>query len=249
VNANEFRQLLKQTLFQHGFPLTDLQIDQFVAYWAELKRWNSRINLTSIRDDREIIVKHFLDSLGVLHHFSIKPGDSVIDIGTGAGFPGIPIKIYIPDIQLVLVESSFKKVSFLRFLVSQLNPRLVKSNSDPSAGSGQVLSMSLVRPLTEVRIIAQRAEEYARQVQHTYAYDWVLTRYIASLEDSVAYCIPLLKSNGTWIAYKSCRVQVEIQAATPQLQSLGGKVESITHSHIAELDRTYVAIRRMKELD
>ena len=241
MTANEFRQLLKQTLLQHGFPLTDLQIDQFVAYWAELKRWNSRINLTSLRDDREIIVKHFLDSLGVLHHFSIKPGDSVIDIGTGAGFPGIPIKIYIPDIQLVLVESSFKKVSFLRFLVSQLNPRVVKSDSD--------LSLSLVRPLTEVCVIAQRAEEYARQVQHTYAYDWVLTRYIASLEDSVAYCIPLLKSNGTWIAYKSCRVQVEIQAATPQLQSLGGKVESITHSHIAELDRTYVAIRRMKELD
>ncbi|MBI1929281.1 16S rRNA (guanine(527)-N(7))-methyltransferase RsmG, partial [Candidatus Poribacteria bacterium] len=206
MNANEFHNLLERTLLQHGFPLTDLQIDQFVAYWAELKRWNSRINLTSIRDDREIIVKHFLDSLGVLHHFSIKPGDSVIDIGTGAGFPGIPIKIYIPDIQLVLVESSFKKVSFLRFLVSQLNPRVVKSNSDPSAGSGQVLSLSLVRPWTEVCVIAQRAEEYARQVQHTYAYDWVLTRYIASLEDSVAYCIPLLKSNGTWIAYKSCRV-------------------------------------------
>lgn len=241
MNANEFRHHLKQTLFQHGFPLTDLQIDQFVVYWAELKRWNSRINLTSIRDDQEIIVKHFLDSLGVLHDFSIKPGDSVIDIGTGAGCPGIPIKICIPDIQLVLVESSLKKVSFLRFLVSQLNPRVVKSNSD--------LSMSLVRPWTEVCVIAQRAEECARQVQHTYAYDWVLTRYIASLEDSVAYCIPLLKPNGTWIAYKSCRVQFEIQAATPQLQSLGGKVESITHSHIAEPDRTYVAIRRMKELD
>ena len=122
--SSQFREDLQRTLLQHGFPLEPTQLDQFVTYWRELKRWNSRMNLTSIRTDREIIIKHFLDSLSVLQYFDIKPGDSVIDIGTGAGFPGLPIKIYIPDIKLVLVEPSLKKVSFLRFLISQLGPEL-----------------------------------------------------------------------------------------------------------------------------
>jgi 16S rRNA (guanine527-N7)-methyltransferase len=232
VNANDFRQLLRQTLFQHGFPLTDLQVEQFTMYWTELKRWNLRMNLTAIRDDREIIVKHFLDSLSALHYFSIQPGDSVIDIGTGAGFPGIPIKIYIPDVRLALVESSLKKVSFLRFLVSQL-----RESEAPAERRSKFW--------TNVCVIAQRAEECAAQNQHQKAYDWVLTRYVASLEDSMAYCLPLLKPNGTWIAYKLGNVQLrsELGEATPKLQLLGGKVQSIIHSHIAKLNRTYVAIR------
>ena len=227
--SSQFREGLQQTLLQHGFPLEPVQLDQFVTYWRELKRWNSRMNLTSIRTDREIIIKHFLDSLSVLQYFDIKPGDSVIDIGTGAGFPGLPIKIYIPDIKLVLVEPSSKKVSFLRFLISQLS-RCRQSNT----------SSSWENP----RILAQRAEERTTSDQHITAYDWVLTRYVASLEDSAAYCLPLLKPNGTWVAYKSPDVQHEIQQATPKLQSLGGRDQSIVNSHIPQLDRTYVAIRQ-----
>ena len=227
--SSQFREELQQTLLQHGFPLESVQLDQFVTYWRELKRWNSRMNLTSIRGDGEIIIKHFLDSLSVLQCFDIKSGDSVIDIGTGAGFPGLPIKIYIPDIKLVLVEPSSKKVSFLRFLISQLS-RSRQLNT----------SSSWENP----RIIAQRAEECTTNSQHITAYDWVLTRYVASLEDSVAYCLPLLKPNGTWVAYKSPDVQHEIQQATPKLQSLGGRGQSIVSSHIPMLNRTYVAIRQ-----
>jgi 16S rRNA (guanine527-N7)-methyltransferase len=227
--SSEFREELQQTLHHHGFPLEPVQLDQFVTYWRELKRWNSRMNLTSIRTDREIIIKHFLDSLSVLQCFDIKPGDSVIDIGTGAGFPGLPIKIYIPDIKLVLVEPSLKKVSFLRFLISQLS-RNCQSNA----------SSSWKNP----RIVAQRAEECTTNSQHITAYDWVLTRYVASIEDSAAYCLPLLKPNGTWVAYKSPDVQHEIQQATPKLQSLGARDQSIVNSHIPKLNRTYVAIRQ-----
>ena len=229
MTASQFREELQQTLLQHGFPLEPLQLDHFVIYWSELKRWNSRMNLTSIRGDREIIVKHFLDSLSVLQCFDIKPGDSVIDIGTGAGFPGLPIKIYIPDIQLVLVEPSLKKVSFLRFLISQLS-RNRQSNT----------SSSWEHP----RIVAQRAEECTTNSQHITAYDWALTRYVASIEDSVAYCLPLLKPNGTWVAYKAPDVQPEIQQAIPKLQSLGGSDQSIVNSHIPKLNRTYVAIQQ-----
>ena len=227
--SSQFREELQQTLHQHGFPLEPVQLDQFVTYWRELKRWNSRMNLTSIRGDREIIIKHFLDSLSVLQYFGIKPGDAVIDIGTGAGFPGMPIKIYIPDIKLVLVEPSSKKVSFLRFLISQLS-RSRQSNT----------SSSWENP----RIVAQRAEECTTNDQHITAYDWVLTRYVASLEDSAAYCLPLLKPNGTWVAYKSPDVQHEIQQAAPKLQSLGGRDQSTVNSHIPQLDRTYAAIRQ-----
>ena len=227
--SSQFREELQQTLLQHGFPLELVQLDQFVTYWRELKRWNSRMNLTSIREDPEIIVKHFLDSLSVLQYFDIKPGDSVIDIGTGAGFPGLPIKIYIPDIKLVLVEPSLKKVSFLRFLISQLSRNRQLNTSS-----------SWENP----RIVAQRAEECATNSQHITAYDWVLTRYVASIEDSAAYCLPLLKPNGTWVAYKSPDVQHEIHQATPQLQLLGGGDQSIINSHIPNLNRTYVAIRQ-----
>ena len=187
------------------------------------------MNLTSIRGNQEIIVKHFLDSLSVLQYFNIKPGDSVIDIGTGAGFPGLPIKIYIPDIKLVLVEPSLKKASFLRFLISQLSRNC---QSDTSS------------TWENPRIVSQRAEECATNDQHITAYDWVLTRYVASIEDSAAYCLPLLKSNGIWVAYKSPDVQHEIQRATPKLQSLGGRGEAIVNSHIPKLNRTYVAIQQ-----
>ena len=227
--SSQFREELQQTLLQHGFPLEPVQLDQFVTYWRELKRWNSRMNLTSIRTDREIIIKHFLDSLSVLQCFDIKSGDSVIDIGTGAGFPGLPLKIYIPDIELILVEPSLKKVSFLRFLISQLS-RSRQLNT----------SSSWENP----RIVAQRAEECTTKGQHITAYDWVLTRYVASIEDSAAYCLPLLKPNGTWVAYKSPDVQHEIQQATSKLQSLGGRGQSIVNSHILKLNRTYVAIQQ-----
>ena len=227
--SNQFREELHETLLQHGFPLDPVQVDQFVIYWSELKRWNSRLNLTSIRADQEIIVKHFLDSLSVLQYFDIKPGDTVIDIGTGAGFPGLPIKIYIPDIKLVLVEPSLKKVSFLRFLVSQLN-RSHQSDT-PNAWENP-------------RIVSQRAEECATNDQHITAYDWVLTRYVASIEDSAVYCLPLLKSDGMWVAYKSPDVQHEIQQATPKLQSLGARGGAIINSHIPKLNRTYVTIQQ-----
>lgn len=225
--SSQFRSELNQIFLQHGFALEPTQLDQFVIYWRELKRWNSRMNLTSIRTDREIIVKHFLDSLSVLQCFHIKSEDSVIDIGTGAGFPGLPIKIYIPNIKLVLVEPSLKKVSFLRFLISQLS-RNHQSDTTSSWGTPS--------------IIAQRAEECNTNSQH--AYDWVLTRYVASLADSAAYCIPLLKPNGTWVAYKPPDVQHEIQQAIPTLQSLGSRDLSIINSHIPTLNRTYVAIRQ-----
>lgn len=222
MNQDAFRHLLEQTFRRHGFPLTHDQQEQFVAYRRELQRWNSRVNLTSIRDDRDIVLKHFVDSVAALQHFPIKAGDSVVDVGSGAGFPGVPLKIYLPDIQLMLVESSSKKASFLQFLMSQLDIA--------SAG-------------TDVSIAAQRAEAFAERRENLGAYDWVFTRFVASLADSVAYCLPLLKRDGTWIAYKSGGVEAEIREAGSQIRAFGGRVERVVESGISELNRSYVAIR------
>ena len=223
MNQDAFRHFLEETFRRHGLPLTHNQQEQFVTYWRELQRWNSRINLTSIRSDREIVFKHFLDSVGILKFFPIEAGDSVVDIGSGAGFPGLPLKIYAPDIKLTLVESSSKKASFIQFLVSRLN---------------------VTATGVDVSIAAQRAEAFAKQSENFAAYDWVLTRYVASLADSAAYCLPLLKCSGTWIAYKPREVEAEIREAGSRLRSFGGEVERVVESGISELNRVFVLIRR-----
>lgn len=213
---------LKETFNHYGFPLTGHQVAQFDRYRAELLRWNKRINLTAITDDDEITHKHFLDSLSVLEHISLKTGDSVIDIGTGAGFPGIVLKIYIPDIRLTLVESSKKKVSFLKFLVPQLD----------------------LHQRTTVEILAERAEVCSQQQEHIGMYDWVFTRYVAAIRDSAAYCMPLLKSTGKWVAYKSSEetIKAEIDESTACLEVLGATVETVFQN--PKFDRSYIVMRR-----
>ena len=116
MDTEKFQSLINQIFTQHGFSLTNSQVSLFTIYWENLKLWNSKINLTSIRDDHEIIMKHFLDSVAVLNYFVVQENDLVVDVGSGAGFPGIPIKILRPNLDLTLVESVSKKASFLKFL-------------------------------------------------------------------------------------------------------------------------------------
>ena len=116
MDTERFKSLLSKVFKQYGFSLTSSQISLFTTYWADLKLWNTKINLTSIRDDHEVIMKHFLDSVDVLNYFIVQENDLVVDVGSGAGFPGIPIKILMPSLDLTLVESISKKTSFLKFL-------------------------------------------------------------------------------------------------------------------------------------
>ena len=217
-----YKQDLKETFNHYGFSLTEHQLAQFNLYRTELLRWNKHINLTAITDDDEIVHKHFLDSLSVLKHISLGSGDSVIDIGTGAGFPGIVLKIYMPDIRLTLIESSKKKVSFLKFIVAQLNRH----------------------QRVDVEIFAERAEVCAQQQKHIGAYDWVFTRYVATIRDSAAYCIPLLKPTGKWVAYKPGdeTIKNEINNSSACLEGLGGIVETVLKN--PKFNRNYVVIHR-----
>ena len=213
---------IKETFNRYGFPLTGHQAAQLEQYRDELLRWNRRFNLTAITDKIEITRKHFLDSLGVLEHIEIKRGDTVIDIGTGAGFPGIVLKIYMPDIRLTLVEASKKKGSFLRFLIAKLN---LHQNAD-------------------VEVVMERAEVCARDPNYIGVYDWVFTRYVATLRDSAAYCMPFLKATGKWVAYKSGKeiIDTEINESATVLNALGGDVETVFTT--PKLNRSYVVIQK-----
>lgn len=215
----QFRHQLEEVFKSNGFPLTPIQIEQLTVYRSELQRWNSHINLTALNDNTEVIYKHFLDSVSVLEHFAIKDGQTVIDIGTGAGFPGVVLKIYIPNIRLTLVEASHKKVAFLKYLVSQLG---------------------LDSP---IQVLAKRAEICAKNNTFMRTYDWVLTRYVASLVDSAEYCLPLLNATGRWVAYKSSEKDVEIRQSIETLQKLGGEIEGVYDSPISQLNRCYIVVR------
>ena len=212
--------VLKETFNEYGFPITAHQAAQFEQYRDALLRWNRQFNLTAITDKVEITQKHFLDSLGVLEHITLKRGDTVMDIGTGAGFPGVVLKIYVPDIRLTLVEASKKKGSFLRFLIAKLN----------------------LHQETDVEVLTGRAEDWARDPNHTGAYDWVFTRYVATLRNSAAYCMPFLKLTGKWVAYKSRKeiIDTEINESTTALNALGGNVETVFTT--PKFNRSYVVI-------
>ncbi|MEC9257397.1 MAG: 16S rRNA (guanine(527)-N(7))-methyltransferase RsmG [Candidatus Poribacteria bacterium] len=219
MDTEKFQSSINQVFTQHGFSLTNSQVSLFTIYWENLKLWNSKINLTSIRDDHEIIMKHFLDSVAVLNYFVVQENDLVVDVGSGAGFPGIPIKILRPNLDLTLVESVSKKASFLKFLKTRLE-------------------------LENTTIINLRAEEIVKLGQHRKNYDLVLTRYIASIEDSIDYCLPLLKPSGNWVAFKSRNVQDEICSAAKKLKSVNAKIQSIINNDTPSLNRMYVMIKQ-----
>lgn len=214
----EFRSELQRTMVKCGFELTDTQLGQFVTYRNKLKRWNEKINLTAIRDDKGIIEKHFLDSVSLLHYVDLPHSAKVADVGSGAGFPGLPLKILRPDLNLVLIEPVTKKASFLNFIIATLK-------------------------LTGVKVANVRAEGFIKSHPDN-KFDIVLTRFLASIMDSVEYCVKLLKSGGLFVAYKSSDVQTEIKLAEPKIEHLCAEIVDLIESDITKQDRYFVLIRK-----
>lgn len=197
--------------------LSDFQIKQFETFFNLLVEWNKKMNLTSIIDLEEVITKHFLDS--VLPKDFLREGSLVIDIGCGAGFPSIPLKIIRPDIKLTLVDSVRKKLNFVQEVVQQLE-------------------------LKEVSIIHSRAEELAFSKIHREKFDICVSRAVAELNVLSEYCLPFIKINGYFLAYKAQSAEEELFNAEKAIKILGGKVEKIQTFNFEKLSRKIIFIKK-----
>jgi 16S rRNA (guanine527-N7)-methyltransferase len=180
-----------------GASLTPGQIAQFDTYQTLLQAWNEQMNLTAIRAPAEIRIRHFLDSLSCVKLMGDLNGRSLIDIGTGAGFPGLPLKILFPQLRLTLVESVAKKGQFLQTVVDEL-------------------------ALDEVTLLTERAEVLGQSPLHREQYDWAVARAVAELRTLVEYLLPMCRVGGTMLAQKGKGVQQEIAAAEKAIELLGG---------------------------
>lgn len=181
-----------------GMALTAQQLEYFGRYYDALQVWNEKVNLTAIRGEEAVRVKHFLDSL-TCYPFIREPASArVIDVGTGAGFPGLPLKIVHPEIQLTLVDSVGKKLDFCREMVEQFE-------------------------LSRVEIIQARAEDLGRQETHREQYDWALARAVAQMPVLAEYLLPLVKVGGAILAQKGETAPQEVNTASRAVALLGGR--------------------------
>ncbi len=182
--------------------LTSAQAAQFQLYADELLAWNEKFNLTAIKGPHDIQIKHFLDSLSILKVLKPAAGMKVVDVGTGAGFPGLPLKIVCPHIQLALVEATGKKAAFCEHAVQTLK-------------------------LSGVTVVKARAEEIGPDPAHREQYDWALARAVAELPVLAEYLLPLVKRGGHALAQKGKDAPAETYGAAKVLQKLGGELEQI----------------------
>jgi 16S rRNA (guanine527-N7)-methyltransferase len=202
--------------------LSEWQLRCLLAYERELLEWNQKFNLTAIRDAESVRTKHFLDSFSCVLAWGAVPPRRLVDVGTGAGFPGLALKILYPALKLTLVESVGKKAIFCRHIVQMLG-------------------------LQEVEVLHMRAEQAGRMPEHREKYDWAVARAVAKLGVLAEYLLPLVQVRGAMLAQKGESGPAEAQAAEPALKMLGGKLKQIipvTLPRVAE-DRFLVLVEKV----
>lgn len=192
-----------------GFELSHQQLDGFRRYYEELVRWNRRMNLTAIVDCEEVQLKHFLDSITVGLCLKDAPV-AVLDVGTGAGFPGLPLKLLYRSIRLSLLESKGKKSAFLHHITGVLG-------------------------LEGVEILTGRAEDFAHVPAYRERYDFVLSRGVAKLNTLVELCLPFCASGGSFVAQRKGDVEAEVEGARDAIEALGGRVGQVRWVNLDEL--------------
>jgi 16S rRNA (guanine527-N7)-methyltransferase len=202
--------------------LSARQIAALGTYEKELLEWNQKFNLTAIRDPESIRTKHFLDSFSCVLAWKTAPPAQLIDVGTGAGFPGIPLKILYPNLKLTLVESVGKKAMFCQHIVSVLG-------------------------LEQVDVIQARAEDLGQNPRHREKYDWAVARAVANLNVLSEYLIPLAKVGGAVLAQKGESGPAEAQSAEEAMKLLGGKLKQLIPVHLPGVadDRYLVVVEKV----
>ena len=194
-----------------GLEFTEKKYEQFMQYKDLIKEWNEKVNLTAIKEDEEIVKKHFIDSMKVFKFNELKNAKDVIDIGTGGGFPGIPMKIIKPEINIVLLDSLNKRINFLNEVIRELG-------------------------LENIKAIHGRAEDYAQEVQYREKFDVAVSRAVANLTVLSEFCIPYVKVGGYFVAMKGPAVEEEIKQSQNAIRMLGGKIEHIEKVQIEDSD-------------
>ncbi|MFO7682404.1 MAG: 16S rRNA (guanine(527)-N(7))-methyltransferase RsmG [Chloroflexota bacterium] len=222
MSAENHLHVQAETLY--NLSLSETQLAQFDVYLALLLTWNERLNLTAVRDPHAIQIRHFLDSLSCALVTGDLNGRSLIDVGTGAGFPGLPLKILYPDLQLTLTDSVAKKTNFLRAVVAELG-------------------------LANVTVLAERAETLGQQSAHRARYDWAAARGVAEMRVLVEYLLPLCKVGGHLLAQKGENAEKETAVARQALRMLGGGSPSLQAIHLPEVEQPHylVVVEKMRE--
>lgn len=199
--------LVHNALSLFNVHLTGRQVLALITYERELLEWNQKFNLTAIRDVDSIRIKHFLDSFSCVLAWQANPPGSLIDVGTGAGFPGLALKILYPNMKLTLVESVGKKAMFCQHVVDVLR-------------------------LEHVTVVKARAEELGQDHHHREKYDWAVARAVANLNVLSEYLLPLVRLGGTMLAQKGESGPAEAQAAEGAMQILGGRLKQVIPVHL-----------------
>ena len=211
----------KQALEELEIQLSEKQINQFIQYYELLVEWNKVMNLTGITEWEEVVQKHFVDSLTLIHAVDLTESYKVLDLGTGAGFPGIPLKIAFPHLEIVLLDSLNKRIKFLNEVIAQLW-------------------------LTGITAYHGRAEEFAKKAEYREQFDLVVSRAVANLSTLSEYCIPYVKIGGYFVSYKSGDVQEELEKSEKAIDILGGCLEDVEEFTLPQSDisRTLVVIEK-----
>lgn len=220
-NIDYFKVKLKEASIE----LTEEQIGQFMTYYEMLVEKNKVMNLTAITEFEEVVEKHFIDSLMLVKAVDLKEKNyKVLDLGTGAGFPGIPLKIAYPNLEVILVDSLNKRVKFLLEVIEALG-------------------------LENITAVHGRAEDIAKKKEYREQCDYCVSRAVANLSTLSEYCIPFVKIGGSFISYKSGKLEEELEIAKNPVKTLGGKIENVIQFSLpgTEVSRSFVVVGKKKE--